>query len=78
MIVERDSSKLEFLGEITKPMNADHHDVCKYISQDDSNYKSVRDVLSFMVERFGKKGKGFLVDFAICFQLEDGFPFFDP
>ena len=68
MIVERDSSKLEFPGEITNPMNADHHDVCKYINQDDSNYKSVRDVLCFMVERFGKKGKGLLVDFANMFS----------
>lgn len=55
IIVEKDSSTLGYPGEITKPLNANHHDVCKYINQDDSNYKSVRDVLRSMVERFRKK-----------------------
>ena len=73
IIVEKDSSTLGYPGEITKPLNADHPDVCKYINQDDSNYKSVRDVLRSMVERFRKKGKGLLFDFAICFHLKDRF-----
>lgn len=56
MIVEKDSATLGYLGEITKPLDADHHEVCKYINQQDSNYKSVRDVIRSMVERFRSKG----------------------
>ncbi|KFY14348.1 hypothetical protein V492_02683 [Pseudogymnoascus sp. VKM F-4246] len=58
MVVEKDSATLGYHGEITKPLNADHHDVCKYINQQDSNYESVRDVLRSMVERFQKKVLG--------------------
>jgi hypothetical protein len=57
MVLEKDSSILGYPGEISKPLNADHHDVCKYISQQDSNYISVRDVLTSLVGRFRKKGE---------------------
>lgn len=56
MIVEKDSATLGYQGEITKPLNADHHEVCKYINPQDSNYRSVRDVLRSMVEQFRTKG----------------------
>lgn len=78
MIVEKDSATLGYLREITKPLNADHHEVCKYTNQQDSNYKNVRDVLRFMVERFKSKGMQqrpyLLVDIAawacyFCFVL---------
>ncbi|KAI7777971.1 hypothetical protein LA080_002883 [Diaporthe eres] len=52
MIVERDSATLGYAGEITKLLDADHHDVCKYISRQDSNYRSVRDVIRFLVGQF--------------------------
>jgi WD40 repeat protein len=57
MVLEKNSSILGYPGEISKPLNADHHDVCKYISQQDPNYISVRDVLSSWVGRFRKKGE---------------------
>lgn len=56
MIVAKDSATLGYLGEITKPLDADHHQMCKYSNQQDPNYKSVRDVLKSMVERFKFKG----------------------
>ena len=56
MVVEKDSSTLGYPGEIQKPLNGDHHDVCKYINLQDSNYKSVRDVLSSMVRKFKNEG----------------------
>lgn len=49
MVLQRDSSILGYPGEISKPLDADHHDVCKYISQQDPNYISVRNVLSYLV-----------------------------
>ena len=56
MVLEKDSSILGYPGEISKPLNADHHDVCKYTSQDDSNYVSVRDVLKTLVGNLGLRG----------------------
>lgn len=71
MIVEKDSSSLGYPGEITKPLNADHHDVCKYVSQEDSNYKSVRDVLRSMVEKFGTKGSELHLELATRSRLQN-------
>lgn len=56
MIVERDSATLGYVGEITKLLDADHHDVCKYISREDSNYRSVRDVIKSLVGQFKSTG----------------------
>lgn len=55
MILEKDFSILGYSGEISKPMNADHHNVCKYASQKDLNYISVRNVLKSLIDRFGKR-----------------------
>lgn len=55
MIVERDSATLGYAGEITKPLDADHHDVCKYVSREDSNYRSVRDVIRSLVGQLKSK-----------------------
>lgn len=49
MVVQKDSSILGYPGEISKPLDADHHDVCKYTSQQDSNYISVRNILKYLV-----------------------------
>jgi len=51
MVLEKDSSILGYPHEISKPMIADHHDVCKYSSPEDPNYISVRNVLGMLVKR---------------------------
>lgn len=56
MVLEKDSSILGYPGEISKPLDADHHYVCKYTSQQDPNYLSVRNVLRSLIGRFGKNG----------------------
>jgi hypothetical protein len=56
MVLEKDSSILGYPGEISKSLNADHHDVCKYTSKEDSNYVSVRNALKSLVGRFQSKG----------------------
>ncbi|KAG8158557.1 hypothetical protein KVR01_011679 [Diaporthe batatas] len=40
MIVERDSATLGYVGEITKALDADHHDLSKYFSREDPKYRS--------------------------------------
>ncbi len=49
MVLQKDSSILGYPGEISKPLDADHHDVCKYTSQQDPNYISVRNILTYLV-----------------------------
>ena len=57
MILEKDSSILGYPGEISKSMNADHHQICKYDSSQDSNYISVRNALKSLVSRFCAVGR---------------------
>lgn len=56
MVLEKESSILGYPGEISKSLNADHHDVCKYTSPEDSNYISVRNALKTLVGSLGPRG----------------------
>lgn len=56
MILEKDSSILGYPGEISQPLNANHHDVCKYSGREDPNYVIVRSVLKTLVQPFCKAG----------------------
>ncbi|MCJ1466023.1 hypothetical protein MMC07_004642 [Pseudocyphellaria aurata] len=55
MVLEKQSSILGYPGEISKSMAADHHDVCKYTSQEDPNYISVRNALSTIINSITEK-----------------------
>jgi hypothetical protein len=50
MVLEKDSSILGYSNEISRPLNANHHTICKYSSPHDPNYVSVRNTLSFLVK----------------------------
>jgi hypothetical protein len=56
MVLEKDSSVLGYPGEISKPLDADHHGVCKYESRDDPRYVTVRNVLKSLVRNAKPKG----------------------
>jgi WD40 repeat protein len=49
MIVKKNSSILGCDGEIRQPLDADHHNLCKFTGRDDSNYISVRNALKSLV-----------------------------
>ncbi|KAK4097307.1 hypothetical protein N658DRAFT_500536 [Parathielavia hyrcaniae] len=49
MVLEKDSSVLGYPGEISKPLDADHHNVCKYASPSDPRYVTVRNVLKTLI-----------------------------
>ncbi|KAI8958212.1 hypothetical protein F5Y11DRAFT_336860 [Daldinia sp. FL1419] len=51
MVVEKDSSVLGYPGEISKPLNADHHGVCKYESPHDPDYIAVKNVLKSLLKK---------------------------
>ncbi|KAL6714385.1 hypothetical protein ACLMJK_007808 [Lecanora helva] len=52
MIVAKDSSHLGFPQEESIPLDADHHDVCKYLSREDANYRSVISVLKTVTSKY--------------------------
>jgi hypothetical protein len=56
MVLDKDSSILGYTKEISRPLDADHHGICKYSSPDDSNYVSVRNALSSLVKQFRSRG----------------------
>ena len=56
MVLEKDTSILGYKKEISTALDADHHNVCKYDSPQDSNYVSVRNALKTLVCRFRSKG----------------------
>ncbi|KAJ5774116.1 Cytochrome cd1-nitrite reductase-like C-terminal heme d1 [Penicillium paradoxum] len=68
MVVDKDSATLGYPEEISKALLADHHTVCKFESNQDSNYISVRNALKTLVSSirsagqslFGEQGKGHL------------------
>lgn len=49
MVLNKDSSTLGCDGEVSTPLVADHHDVCKFCDQEDPNYISIRNVLKTLV-----------------------------
>ena len=55
MILEKDSSILGYPGETSQPLNADHHNVCKFSHRHEQNYKSVRAVLATLISDYGQK-----------------------
>ncbi|KKY18181.1 putative wd40 repeat-containing protein [Phaeomoniella chlamydospora] len=56
MVLDKDSAILGYPREVSRPLNADHHGVCKYSSPDDTNYISVKNALKSLVARFRSKG----------------------
>ena len=56
MVLDKDSSILGYPKEISRPLDADHHGMCKYSSPNDSNYISVRNALISLVKRFRSPG----------------------
>ncbi|KAI6376848.1 hypothetical protein MCOR31_001451 [Pyricularia oryzae] len=52
MILEKESSVLEYPGEISKPLtNVDHHGVCKYQSPNDPNSVTLRNLLKSLFSK---------------------------
>ncbi|KAL8888657.1 MAG: hypothetical protein Q9192_006143, partial [Flavoplaca navasiana] len=49
MVLEKDSSILGYPNEVSKALNADHHNVCKYADRRDPNYISVRNAMKSLL-----------------------------
>ncbi|KAL8827684.1 MAG: hypothetical protein Q9170_006915, partial [Blastenia crenularia] len=55
MVLEKESAILGYAKEISRPLHADHHGVCKYSSPEDPNYVSVRNALGTLMEEMTHK-----------------------
>ena len=55
-IVEKDSSILGYPDEVSAPLYADHHGICKDSSREDVSYVNIRNVIISLVSRFQSKG----------------------
>lgn len=64
MVLEKDSAILGYSKEISRPLYADHHGICKYSSPEDANYVSVRNALGTLVEETTRK-VGVSADLAV-------------
>ena len=51
MILDKESSILGYPGEVSLPLAADHHNVCKFSDLQDSNYKRVKSVLQTLISK---------------------------
>ncbi|KAK1764260.1 YVTN repeat-like/Quino protein amine dehydrogenase [Phialemonium atrogriseum] len=51
MVLEKDSAVLGYPGEVSMPLDADHHGVCKYASRVDPRYVTVRNVLKNLIRK---------------------------
>ncbi|KAI1487334.1 hypothetical protein F5X96DRAFT_672759 [Biscogniauxia mediterranea] len=54
MILDEESAKLGYPGEISRSLNADHHGVCKFETPDDSNYKVILGAIKSLVSSQSK------------------------
>ena len=52
LVVDKDLAILNYVNERTAYLNANHRDVCKYASQNDPNYKTVRNALASAIDNF--------------------------
>lgn len=69
MVLEKDSSVMGYPSEVSKPLTADHHDVCKYSSREDHNYKSVVSAIKSLIKLFRSKATNSGYTFANVQEL---------
>ena len=61
LIVGKESAVLQCPGELSSPLYANHHTICKFQSRLDSNYVKVRDTITYLAKR-SSSGDGTIVN----------------
>lgn len=57
-IVEKDAALLEYPGETSSSLIADHHGMAKFKNPMDTNYTSVKNVLKWLIRKIRSKEAG--------------------
>lgn len=73
MIVEKQSAILGCSSEIAQPLDADHHQLCKFGDKNDSNYIMVKKTLASFLPSILGRGKG-LVNFINVAKYPNSYP----
>lgn len=55
--MEKDSGVLGYPQEVSSALNADHHSVCKYKTQEDPNYVDVKNMIKWMISQLTVRGR---------------------
>ena len=69
MLLQQSSSTLGYPGEVSQPLNANHHEVCKFSSREDPNYQSVCSVLRELVKQYKDIGLCSVTPFVVALYL---------
>ncbi|KAF2839198.1 hypothetical protein M501DRAFT_1003751 [Patellaria atrata CBS 101060] len=56
LIVGKESAVLQYPKELSSPLYANHHTICKFQSRLDSNYVKVRDTIAYLAKRSSSRG----------------------
>lgn len=54
LVVEKESAVLGYPQEMSNPLNADHHSICKFPNRDDRNYISVKNMLNLWASKLSQ------------------------
>ncbi|KAI4158780.1 MAG: hypothetical protein LQ342_007127 [Letrouitia transgressa] len=68
-VVSKDSALLGYPGEKSIPLEADHHNVCKYSNKGDANYRSVISVLKTLINEARVEMVGLYTEWKVYFLL---------
>lgn len=66
MILDQESAKLNYPGEVSRSLNADHHGVCKFESPLDTNYKVVLSALKSILSSYSASGVSKNLTIQLC------------
>lgn len=78
MVLEKDSAILGYPNEISRPLYADHHGVCKFSSPEDVNYVSVRNALGSLAEEIARDVGAFAEQTMVVKLEEEVFIYLTP
>jgi hypothetical protein len=57
VVLQKGSATLGYKGELSEPLDADHHHVCKFANRNDPSYKRLRSVLKTLISSYREAGK---------------------
>jgi hypothetical protein len=60
LVLDPESAKLGYPGEISRSLNADHYNVCKFDSPDDPAYKAILGALKTVVASYSTTGRSIM------------------
>jgi hypothetical protein len=64
-VLDTDSSVLGYPGEISKPLDTDHNNICKFENRNDPSYITIRNVPKSVIIKVHAKGMSLITFYDI-------------